>query len=51
MKVAIISVSKKGHDLALDLKEKLDKDSTIIKTDVYHKDVKLNFPFLFKEYD
>ncbi len=51
MKVAIISVSKKGHDLALDLKEKLDNDSTIIKTDVYHKDVKLHFPVLFKEYD
>ena len=51
MKVAIISVSKKGNDLALDLKEKLDKDSTIIKADVYHKDVKLHFPVLFEEYD
>ncbi len=51
MKVAIISVSKKGHDLALDLKEKLDKDSTIIKADVYHKDVKHHFPVLFEEYD
>ncbi|WP_458456265.1 cobalt-precorrin 5A hydrolase [Methanobrevibacter sp.] len=51
MKVAIISVSKKGRDLALELKEKLDNDSTIIKTDVFHKDVKHNFPILFEEYD
>ena len=51
MNVAIISVSKKGHDLALKLKEKLDEDSTIIKADVYHKNVKEYFPKLFYEYD
>ena len=51
MKMAIISVSKKGRDLALNLKEKLDSDSTVIKCDLYHKDVKRHFPVLFYEYD
>ena len=51
MKVAIISVSDKGQKLAFELKEKLDIDSTIIKTDLYHKDVKRHFPILFYEYD
>lgn len=51
MKIAIISVSKKGQDLSLKLKEKLDSDSSIIKTDLYHKNVKKNFSILFYEYD
>ena len=51
MKIAIISVSNKGQELALNLKEKLDDDSTIIKTDLYHKNVKKYFPILFEEYD
>ena len=51
MKVAIISVSDKGQKVAGDLKEKLDTDSTIIKTDLYHKNVKKYFPLLFSEYD
>lgn len=51
MKIAIISVSKKGYELSLSIKEKLDLDSTIIRTDLYHKDVKKYFPFLFDEYD
>ena len=51
MKIAIISVSDKGKDLASTLKEKLDDDSTIIRTDLYHKNVKKYFPILFYEYD
>ena len=51
MKMAIISVSDKGKELALNLKEKLDSDSTIIKCDLYHKNVKKYFPILFYEYD
>ena len=51
MKIAIISVSKKGQELAFDLKDKLDLDSTIIKCDLYHKNVKKCFPILFYEYD
>lgn len=51
MKIAIISVSDKGHELANRLKEKLDLDSTIIRCDLYHKNVKEHFPILFYEYD
>ena len=51
MKIAIVSVSKKGKNLAFDLKEKLNSDSTIIKTDLYHKNVKEIFPIVFQEYD
>ena len=51
MKIAIISVSDKGKNLASKLKEKLDDDSTIIRTDLYHKNVKKYFPILFYEYD
>ena len=51
MKIAIISVSKKGQNLSKNLKNKLDEDSTIIKTDLYHKNVKKTFPILFYEYD
>ena len=51
MKVAIISVSKKGYDLSLKIKDLLDKDSTIIICDIYYKDVKNNINLLFYEYD
>lgn len=51
MRIAIISVSDKGQDLALKLKEKLDLDSTIIKCDLYHKNVRKYFPLVFYEYD
>ena len=51
MKVAIISVSKKGYELSVKLKKLLDNDSTIIKCDIYHKDVKNTFNLLFHEYD
>ena len=51
MKIAIISVSDKGQKLAVTLKNKLDVDSTVIKTDLYHKNVKKYFSILFYEYD
>lgn len=51
MKVAIISVSNKGEKLALKLKDKLDNDSTIIKVDLYHKNVKKYLKIAFFEYD
>lgn len=51
MKIAIISVSDKGYELSLKLKNLLDKDSTIIKCDTYHKDVKDNFNLIFNKYD
>ncbi len=49
--MAIISVSDKGRTLALKLKDKLDDDSTVIRCDLYHKNVKNYFPVLFYEYD
>ena len=51
MKLAIISVSDKGQELAKRLSQKIDSDSTIIKCDMYHKNVKRYFPILFYEYD
>lgn len=51
MKVGILSVSKKGYDLSLKIKNELDNDSTVIKCDVFHKDVKNTFNLLFFEYD
>jgi cobalt-precorrin 5A hydrolase len=51
MKMAIISVSNKGQELAFYLKDMLDNDSTIIKCDLYHRNVKKYFPILFYEYD
>lgn len=51
MKLAIISVSNKGQKLAFKLKEKLNEDSTILKVDLYHKNIKKYFQILFYEYD
>lgn len=51
MRIAIVSVSDKGEKLALKLKEKLDDDSTIIRTDLYHKNVKKYLKIAFFEYD
>ena len=51
MKIAIISVSHKGQKLAEELKSKLDSDSTVIKCDLYHKNVKNTFSILFNDYD
>lgn len=51
MKVAIISVSDKGKELALTIKEHLDSDSTIIRADLYHKNVKKYLKIAFYEYD
>lgn len=51
MKIAIISVSNKGQELSLTLKEKLDEDSTVIKCDLFHKNVKKYIKIAFFEYD
>lgn len=51
MRMAIISVSDKGQELAFDLKEKLDLDSTVIRCDLFHKNVRKYFSILFNEYD
>ena len=51
IKIAIISLSKNGFKIACNLKKLLDNDSTIIKTDLYYKDVKNTFQLIFNEYD
>lgn len=51
MKVAIISVSDKGKKLALTIKNHLDDDSTIIRADMFHKNVRKYLKIAFFEYD
>ena len=51
MNIAIISVSDKGKNLADKLKDALDDDSTIIKVDLFHKNVKKYLKIAFYEYD
>ena len=51
MKIAIISVTDKGKLLSQKLKNILDKDSTVILTDIYYKNVKKTMPILFDKYD
>ena len=51
MKVAIVCVSEKGKNLAYGIKEKLDTDSTIIRADVFYKNVKKYLKIAFYEYD
>lgn len=51
MKIAIVSVSDNGEKLALNLKKQLDSDSTIIRVDLFHKNVKKYLKIAFFEYD
>lgn len=51
MRIAIVSVSDNGRNLALKLKEELDSDSSIIKVDMFHKNVKKYLKIAFYEYD
>ena len=51
MKVAIISVSDKGRELASAIKEQLNSDSTIIKAEMFHRNVKKHLKIAFYEYD
>ncbi|MBZ9570479.1 cobalamin biosynthesis protein [Methanobrevibacter sp. TMH8] len=49
MKIAILSVSKKGKKLSSKLKSLLDEDPTVIKVSCFHKNVKDNIDFIFNE--
>lgn len=51
MKIAIISVSDKGKELASKIKELLDEDSTVIRADAFHRNVKKYLKIAFYEYD
>ena len=51
MRIVIVSVSDKGKELALNIKECLDNDSTIIRVDLFHKNVMKYLKIGFYEYD
>lgn len=51
MKIAILSVSKKGNILAESLKNKLTNESTIIKVKHFHKNIKNIIEEAFNDYN
>ena len=51
MKIAILSVSSQGINLAQELKTKLLKDPTIMTVELFHKDVKNVMSRIFSEFD
>ena len=51
MKIAIISVTDKGKVLAENIANKLNEDPTVIKVDIYHKNVKETLNRIFQSYD
>jgi len=51
MRIAIITISKKSHNLANQIEKQLKHDPTIIKVDVFKKDVKETVIKIFHKYD
>ncbi len=51
MKIAFITVTDNGKNLANTVSRELADDSTIIKVDVFHKNVKENLEKIFYSYD
>jgi cobalt-precorrin 5A hydrolase len=51
MRFAIISVTKQGQNIAKDIELVLKDDPTVIKVDVFHKNVKETVNKLFGDYD
>jgi cobalt-precorrin 5A hydrolase len=51
MRFAIISVTKQGQKIAKDIELVLKDDPTVIKVDVFHKNVKETVNKLFNDYD
>ena len=51
MKIAIISVTDKGKVLAKNIANKLNEDPTVIKVDIYHKNIKETLNRIFQSYD
>lgn len=51
MKLAIISLSTLGRNLAQDISRKLEGDHTVIKTDIFHKNVFITLKNIFDQYD
>ncbi len=51
MKIAIITVTERANDLAKHILEDLKDDPTVVKTKIYHKEVKKNIKDIFRTYD
>lgn len=51
MKLAIITLTTHGKELASEIKQRLTDDPTVIKCDLYHKQVKKTLKIIFRDYD
>jgi cobalt-precorrin 5A hydrolase len=51
MKIAIISVTQNGKSLAMEISSTLKEDPTIIRVDLFHKNVKQNLESIFHSYN
>lgn len=51
MKLAIITLTVQGEKLARELSHKLENDPTVLKVDLYHKQVKTTLKEIFHKYD
>lgn len=51
MKIALITVTEKANNLAKHILNNLKDDPTVIKVDIYHKNVKDNIRNVFQTYD
>ena len=51
MKLAIITLTEQGDKLARELYHRLENNPTILKVDLYHKNVKQRLNDIFQEYD
>ncbi|HEX7467174.1 MAG TPA: cobalt-precorrin 5A hydrolase [Methanobacterium sp.] len=51
MKIAILTLTKNGQSLALKISKKLENDPTVIKMDIFHKNVRKTLNDIFSGYD
>ncbi len=51
MKIAIISITENGKSLALDISRTLKEDPTVIRVEMFHKNVKQNLENIFHSYN
>jgi cobalt-precorrin 5A hydrolase len=51
MKLAILTVTQKAYELAETIVNKLEQDPTIVKVDIFHKNVKKTLKNVFNSYD
>ncbi len=51
MKIAIISITENGKSLAMDISSTLKEDPTVIRVEMFHKNVKQNLENIFNTYN